>query len=154
MKSTLYENVFTFMVICRWFLRRMRNVFNKLCRENQNTHFMFSNFFPKFVPFEKIARIWWSQRGRRWQYGGALHAAWVRLHARKHKPAPVHPYADACTHPRARAHVIIAFPRQQWFHEHVSCYVIRTLPILFILVKCIASDRTVVNDALGHGTGM
>jgi hypothetical protein len=31
----------------------MRNVSDKGCRENQNTHFMFSNFFPKIVPFMK-----------------------------------------------------------------------------------------------------
>ena len=35
-----------------------------------------------------------SQRGRRWQYDGALHAGYVRLHAWQHKPAPathIHP---------------------------------------------------------------
>ena len=35
------------MTISRWILLRMRNVSNKSCRENQNTHFMFSNFFRK-----------------------------------------------------------------------------------------------------------
>jgi len=31
----------------------MRNVSDKRCRENQNTHFVFSNFFffPKILPF-------------------------------------------------------------------------------------------------------
>jgi len=29
----------------------MRNVSDKRCRENQNTHFVFSNFFSKIVPF-------------------------------------------------------------------------------------------------------
>jgi len=32
-------------------LLRMRNVSDKSCRENQNTHFVFSNFLPKIVPF-------------------------------------------------------------------------------------------------------
>jgi len=33
----------------------MRNVFGKICRENQNTNFMFSNtfFFREIVPFMK-----------------------------------------------------------------------------------------------------
>ena len=31
-----------FMVVSRWILRRMRNVVNKSCGENQNTDFMFS----------------------------------------------------------------------------------------------------------------
>jgi len=29
----------------------MRNVSDKSCRENQNTHFVFSNFFSKLVRF-------------------------------------------------------------------------------------------------------
>jgi len=29
----------------------MRNVSDKSCIENQNTHFMFGNCFPKIVPF-------------------------------------------------------------------------------------------------------
>jgi len=30
----------------------MRNISDKHCRENQNTHFTFNNFFfPKIVPF-------------------------------------------------------------------------------------------------------
>ena len=33
------------MIISRSFLFRMRNVSDKSCRENQNTHFVFSNFF-------------------------------------------------------------------------------------------------------------
>jgi hypothetical protein len=39
-------------ISCRT-LRRMRNYSDKSCRENQNTHFMFNNFF-----FPKIARLW------------------------------------------------------------------------------------------------
>jgi len=29
----------------------MRNVSDEICRETQNTNFVFSNFFPKIVPF-------------------------------------------------------------------------------------------------------
>jgi len=35
----------TFMVMSRSFLLRMRNVSEKGCRENQKTHFTFSNIF-------------------------------------------------------------------------------------------------------------
>jgi hypothetical protein len=38
-------------IISRSFLVRMRNVSDKRCRENQNTHFVFNNFFSKNVPF-------------------------------------------------------------------------------------------------------
>ena len=50
MMGTLREDAFIFMIISYWILLRMRNVSNKSCRKNQNTHFMF-NFFPKVVPF-------------------------------------------------------------------------------------------------------
>jgi hypothetical protein len=43
--GTLHEDLCTF-IICRWILCRMRNVSDKSCRDNQNTHFMFSNLFP------------------------------------------------------------------------------------------------------------
>jgi hypothetical protein len=43
--GTLHEDLRTFMIIYRSFLLRMRNVSGKICRENQNTHFMFNNFF-------------------------------------------------------------------------------------------------------------
>ena len=43
--GTLIEDVLIFITISRSILLRMRNVSNKSCRENQNTHFTFSNFF-------------------------------------------------------------------------------------------------------------
>jgi hypothetical protein len=50
-RPTLYENFFTFMTISRWILLRMRNVWDKSCGKNQNTHFIFNNFFSIIVPF-------------------------------------------------------------------------------------------------------
>jgi len=47
--GTLHENPHTFIVICRRILLRMRNISDKSCKENQNTLFVFSNFFPKIV---------------------------------------------------------------------------------------------------------
>jgi len=41
----------TFFIISRSFVLRMRNISDKSCRENQNTHFLFSNCFWKIVPF-------------------------------------------------------------------------------------------------------
>ena len=51
MTGTLHEDVSTFLTISRLILLKMRNVLDKSCRENQNTHFMFNNFFPKIAPF-------------------------------------------------------------------------------------------------------
>jgi len=49
--GTLHEDRYTVLIISRSVLLRMRNVSDKSCTENQNTHFVFSNFFPKIVPF-------------------------------------------------------------------------------------------------------
>jgi len=49
--DTLLEDLRTFMIISPWTLFGIRNVSNKICRENQNTYFMFNNFFSKTVPF-------------------------------------------------------------------------------------------------------
>jgi len=38
--DTLLENQYTFMIISRSILFRMRNISGKSCRENQITHFM------------------------------------------------------------------------------------------------------------------
>jgi hypothetical protein len=42
-KDTLHEDLITFMIISHSVLLRMRNGSEKICRENQNTHFEFSN---------------------------------------------------------------------------------------------------------------
>jgi len=41
----------TFTIISRSILLRIRNVLDESCTENQNTHFMFDDFFPKIIPF-------------------------------------------------------------------------------------------------------
>jgi len=51
MTGTLHEDQCTFMIIPRSILLIMRNVSDENYREIQNTHFMFSNSFRKFVPF-------------------------------------------------------------------------------------------------------
>jgi len=46
MTGTLHEDLYGFITIPRTILLRRRNVSNKSCRENYNTHFVFCNFFP------------------------------------------------------------------------------------------------------------
>jgi len=41
-----------YFMICRWILFRMRNVSHKICREYQDTYFMFNNYF------QKLCRVW------------------------------------------------------------------------------------------------
>ena len=40
--GTLHEYLHTFMIVTRLILLRMRNVSDKPCRDNQNTHFVFN----------------------------------------------------------------------------------------------------------------
>ena len=101
--------------------------------------------------------MWWSQRGRRRQYGDALHAGLVRLHVLEHRPASVHPRARARAH--THTHVIfIAFPRQQWFperilvlrHMYVACLVpiFRSVLITYQRFVLLDNIRTVTKRVL------
>ena len=47
MTCTFHEYPCTFMKITRSFLRRMRNILDKNCRENQNTCLWFNEHFPE-----------------------------------------------------------------------------------------------------------
>ena len=50
--ATAHVNRYTFMIISRSIVLRMRNISDKICRENQNTHFKFNVFFfSKILPF-------------------------------------------------------------------------------------------------------
>ena len=51
MKGTLHEDQYTFLIIPRSFFHRMRNVSEPSCREYQNTHFVFSNFFDNRIVY-------------------------------------------------------------------------------------------------------
>ena len=46
-------NIHFFFIKPRLILIRMRNVSYKICRDNQNTHFVFSNSFSKIIPFTR-----------------------------------------------------------------------------------------------------
>jgi hypothetical protein len=43
--GTCPEDLCTFMIISLWIFLRTRNVLDKSCRENQNTHFFLNKFF-------------------------------------------------------------------------------------------------------------
>jgi len=50
--DTLNEDHYKFLIMSGSFLLIMRNGSDNICTENQNTHFVFSNFFfSKIVPF-------------------------------------------------------------------------------------------------------
>jgi hypothetical protein len=62
LKSDKNKGYFTWrpkslFIIPRSFLLRMRNVSDKSCRENQNTHVVFSNFLENRTIYEKMWKI-------------------------------------------------------------------------------------------------
>ena len=100
----LHEDLCTFMMISRPFLFRMRNVSDKRCIENHNTHFTWNN-----SPLSKslaVYKIMWknikSQTCRRWQYkNGMRFACWIAK----------------ATDTHSEYVILIAFLRQQYFAE-------------------------------------
>ena len=60
------------MTICRWIIIRIKNVSEKSWREDQSTHFIFSNLFRKIVPFMSWCGIlWYSRTAHRRQHNTA-----------------------------------------------------------------------------------
>ena len=57
--GTLHEDQYTFLIVSCWVLHRMRNVLDKNCRGNQNTHFVFNNFFFFFFENRAVHEIMW-----------------------------------------------------------------------------------------------
>jgi len=47
----LHEYMCIVMIVYRRIILKIRNVSDKICRQTQNTHFIFGNFFPKIVLF-------------------------------------------------------------------------------------------------------
>ena len=83
--------LFTSMTISRWFLLRMRNVSNESCIENQNTYFMFSDFFPR-----KSCRLWDSAENVVESDGSQCHnMAHARCMRDKHGYTNAHAHAHA-----------------------------------------------------------
>ena len=103
----------------------MRNVVEKSCRENQNTHFMFNNFFSENrTVYEIMSKNMVDPEATNdvtiWRI---RIACWIskiiRTHAHAHAHAPGHPY----THVRTQLHtqqniILVAFAR----HLHAILY--------------------------------
>jgi len=108
----------------------MGNVSDKSCRENQNTHYVLSNFF--FLENRASYEIMWKnnvERGKPqmtiWRTAcfsnGAHHIVFCGLRLQIH----IH------THTHSGCVILIAFPLQQWFLERAS--ILRfTYTVLFL----------------------
>jgi len=58
--GALRKGLCTFVITFRWVLVRLRNVSDKSCRENENTHFMFNNFNFFFWANHAFYEITWT----------------------------------------------------------------------------------------------
>ena len=123
--GTLHEDVYTFMTVSRWILLRIRNVSDKSSTENQNTHFIFSNFF------QKSCRLWDNVE----KYGGAREAAddntaaccmliikATRGRAHAHAHAPTHARGNMNTYCLSNATVVTRTCLSVTLHVHCLSY--------------------------------
>ena len=104
----------------------MINVSDESCRENQNTHFMFSNVFSEK---RAVYEIMWkntlqSRTGHRW---GMRTACWVTMATN--------------TNSENVGLIFIAFPLQEWLREQASML---SYTYIACLVKNLLTDCRVV----------
>jgi len=105
MMGILHEDQHTFLIISCSLLLRMKNVSDKSCKENQNTHCMFSNFFKNCAVYE----ITWKnivELGRPQIIWCMCITCWI--------PKATNTHADCV--------VLVDFPLQQWLHDVPECY--------------------------------
>jgi len=96
------------MIVSRWILLRMKNASDKCCRENRNTHFMFSNyFFPRksCLLRENVEDCCVAGESTNGNTTRRMRFAWRITKA---------------TDTRSEYVTRIAFPRQQWLRERTS----------------------------------
>jgi hypothetical protein len=116
----MVRKLYIFLIIFRPLLLRMRDVSVKSCTENQNTHFVFSNFC-----FRKSCHLWdmWKNTVE----PGRPHMTIWRMR--------IACYVPGATSIRSEYVIIIAFPPQQWLHELASMLCCITLPVLYVYIK-------------------
>jgi hypothetical protein len=92
----------------------MRNISDKRCRENQNTHFVLGNFFENHAVYE----IKWKNIVER-----------DRPHM-KTRCLRISCWISKSTNTRSCYVIFSVFPRQKWSHERVSFLRYSILPVL------------------------
>jgi hypothetical protein len=122
--GTLQEDLCTF-TISPWILLRMSNVSDRNCRENQSTHFVFSDFFPlKIAPF-------WNNAEKYGRVGQATDGNIIQ----RMRIACLIPMA---TNTRSEYAIRIAVPRQIGYANTPQCYLIgKLLTLLAVKISCV-----------------
>jgi hypothetical protein len=96
-----HEEQCTFVAISRWIRDWMRNVSDKICRRNQNTHFVFSNFFPLWDMWKNAIEPYRPQMPYK-----TAHALWI--------------LGNKATNIPSEYVILFALPRQKWLRERAS----------------------------------
>jgi hypothetical protein len=104
----LHEDLCTFMIVFRCIRLRKRKDSCRTCRENQNTHFMFNNFFF----FRKSCRLWDNVE----KYGTARQYTDGNIIRRMRFVC----WTTKATDTNSEYTILVAFPRQQWLRERAS----------------------------------
>jgi len=113
--GTVHADRYIFLITSRLVLLRIRNIADKMCRENQNTHFVFKNVF------RKSSRLWDNveyivQPDRTNMIGRMLQMAIWRMRIACWIPKAKNTHSQYVT--------IIAFPLQIGCKNAPQCYVI------------------------------
>jgi hypothetical protein len=118
MTGTVREYQRTVFIISRAVLRRLRNVSDISCRENQNSDFFFNKVFSSRN--HAVYEIMWKNIVE------PQLTIW-----RKHFSG----WIPKATITHSEYVIIIAFPLQQLLYSSPHCYVIRTMPVLFPFLR-------------------
>ena len=127
------------MTISRYILPIMRNVLDKSCRENKNTHFMLSNFFFRKSLFVRYVEKYGRARGAAtdvtlWRIRVACwisKATCTRPRARTRARARTHTHTHTHTHIR---NIFFCFSMTTMIHESASMLRYTTLSCVCVCV--------------------
>jgi hypothetical protein len=107
----LHEVHCTFLIIAHLLLR-MRNVADKSCRENRNTQFVFNNYPPSPpAPHPENCAVYEMVWKSTVELDGPQKTMWCM---------PIACWIPEVTNAHSEYGLHIAFPLQQWLHEHSS----------------------------------
>jgi hypothetical protein len=126
-KGTLHEDQYTFFIISRRVLLKIKNAADKSCRENQNKHFVFSIFFKSCLYEIKWRKVQWSR-----------------------PQMAIRPMRIACwmtnatnTHTHTHNEILLAFPLQQWLHK-------RAPMLRYMNITCLACYQRLQTNRRSH----
>jgi hypothetical protein len=123
--GTLHEDVFACVIISRWTVLKMRNFWDKFCRENENTHIRVNNVYRKSRPLWNYVE----------KYGVARQATHDDITRRMRFAC----WTTKATNTHSEYVTFIVFPRQQWFREWPSILRHTYIVSVMVMVWCVGS---------------